>query len=54
MWNLPVKLIVVIAYAGISVAHFLGFTGLNTDIQDPYSAIFKAEQGQRYIVFIRT
>lgn len=42
----------VIAKTGINVAHFLGFTVFNTDIQDSHSAIFKIGQGKKkYLVF---
>lgn len=37
----------VIAKTGINVAHFLGFTVFNTDIQDSHSAIFKIGQGKK-------
>lgn len=44
----------VIAQAGINIAHFLGFAVLNSGTQDPHSATFKIDRGQRWLIFIRT
>lgn len=41
----------VIAKTGINVAHFLEFTVFDTCIPDPYSAIFKIDQGKFFHLF---